>query len=84
MRDWELRLRLTLSGSPKGYQLFSLTDFVNIAFCSRKAYVGRGLLSEAKSRLIAGSPHELVLRATTRVAPTFPLTTLCRVVMIIS
>ena len=27
-----------------GHQLFNLTDFVNIAFCSRKAYVGEGLV----------------------------------------
>ena len=31
-------------------------------------------MSEAKSRFVAGSPPELVLRATTRVAPTFSLT----------
>ncbi len=33
-----------LLGSPNGYQLFNLTDFVNIAFCSRKAYIGEGLV----------------------------------------
>jgi hypothetical protein len=33
-----------LDGSPEDHQLFNLTGFVNIAFCSRKAYVGEGLV----------------------------------------
>jgi hypothetical protein len=68
--------------SPYGYQLFNLTDFVNIAFCSRKAYVGEGLVPSRTG--FTGDHPSTSLRVETRVALTFPLTTLCGVVMIIS